>query len=76
MFHNGSMAQDITITGIDEPITTYKVGRFAYTVEGSAVLVTRDDGGSIVTLDIHHYKAGNEAAHDAAWRMAKLQSKA
>lgn len=53
----------------------YKAGKFAYTVEDNSVLVTKDTKTGIITINLYQYK-NHEQACDAAYRMARLQSRA
>jgi len=54
---------------------TYTAAKFNWTVDGNAVLLTKDDGRSIISVNLFTYKS-NDRAHDAAWRLASLQARA
>jgi hypothetical protein len=67
-------AKEVEVIGA-EPDVTFRVGRLTWRVDGADVIVTRDDGGGIVTLNLFSYK-NNDAACEAGWRMANRQLRA
>jgi len=54
---------------------SYSVAPFCWTVDGNAVIVTKNTKGGIMSLGLLHYR-NNEAAHDAAWKLANTQARA
>lgn len=61
-------------TSHNADMESYRAGKFVYTADGKDVLVTKDDGPSIITIALYTYK-NHDAACDAAWKMATKQMK-
>lgn len=59
----------------EEPNVQFAVGPFRFSVDDTAVLVTKASGDSILTIGMHEYKS-NDAACDAAWKLANRQARA
>ena len=54
---------------------TFTAGKFHYTVDGRSVIVTKDSGSSIITIQVYTYKSEDEAL-DSAWLMQQKQLRA